>query len=755
MKVTLLEFPALLSLALLFPGQVDAQKGDLKSSVPDRYRSISVNQNTTNRTLVNVGQVAMWIFSNGQSARGPAGHPGFFFPRGSNPATAVVFQDQLIWGGQVLDGDQPLVRVGGGQYAVGHVPGKILSPGVAEDRTDPNIDRVWRVRRDFTTADLQQDAAEFNDILASQVTQAQIDQVRNIYRQDWIDWPAERGAPFYDADGDSQYNPAFNADGTPKLAPNGNETYDPAVHADEPGLVGADQVVWLVTNDLDVDSLAIFSGSPPIGLEQQITLFAFARADELGQIIFKRFRLIYKGTLTTPIGARIDSLYLCQWSDPDIGSFNDDLAGCDTGLDLGFVYKSSHPENYWAVGLPPPAVGYDVLAGPAVPDAKGQGIFDFELRSGIRNLPMTSFAAFSPGSQTAPSPLANYNATLQWWNLLRGFLPRPESPAMPFIDPTTDQLTKFMFSGDPLTGTGWVDLDLGDRKIVIPFGPVNMALGDTQEVVIATIVAIGTDRLTSISAMKFVDRAANQFLDNLVRGRVEAPSLSLQATGLDRKVVLSWPDIRASVDTRRGYEFEGYNIYQGESAVGPWHRIATFDKINNIETIFDERFDPETGVVINLPVQFGRDSGVQHFIEIREDVIDDDGLINGRAYYFGGSSYLYRADNEPNALESVIATVQVLPIGKNFSLSQNYPNPFNPETTIHFQLPQAGHVMLRIFNTLGQEIQKLADREFEAGFYRLVWDGKGARGRAASSGLYFYQLQAGDFIQVKKMMLLR
>lgn len=232
MKVTLLELPALLSLALLFPGQVDAQKDNLKSSVSDRYRSVSVTQNTTNRTLINVGQVAMWIDASGLSARIPGiGSAGLFFPRGSNPSTATIFQDQLVWGGLVLDGSSPLLRVGGGQYAVGHVPGKILSPGVPEDRTDPNVDRIWRIRRDFVTAELRQDAAEINNILAAVVTQAQMDVVLDTYRRDWIDWPASRGAPFYDADGDGQYNPAFNGDGTPKLAPIGDEEYDPDIRA--------------------------------------------------------------------------------------------------------------------------------------------------------------------------------------------------------------------------------------------------------------------------------------------------------------------------------------------------------------------------------------------------------------------------------------------------------------------------------------------------------------------------------------------
>ena len=88
-------------------------------------------------------------------------------------------------------------------------------------------------------------------------------------------------------------------------------------------------------------------------------------------------------------------------------------------------------------------------------------------------------------------------------------------------------------------------------------------------------------------------------------------------------------------------------------------------------------------------------------------------------------------------------------------LNQNYPNPFNPETEIRFQLPEITHVVLKIFNTLGQEIVMLADQQYEAGHHSVRWDGKDKNGNAVSSGIYFYQLQGGSFTQVKKMSLLR
>lgn len=85
-----------------------------------------------------------------------------------------------------------------------------------------------------------------------------------------------------------------------------------------------------------------------------------------------------------------------------------------------------------------------------------------------------------------------------------------------------------------------------------------------------------------------------------------------------------------------------------------------------------------------------------------------------------------------------------------FTLRQNYPNPFNPNTTISYELPRAGNVSLKITNTLGQVISTLEDGYKEAGFHQLRWNASNV-----PSGIYFYRLQAGEFVETKKMVLLR
>jgi hypothetical protein len=92
---------------------------------------------------------------------------------------------------------------------------------------------------------------------------------------------------------------------------------------------------------------------------------------------------------------------------------------------------------------------------------------------------------------------------------------------------------------------------------------------------------------------------------------------------------------------------------------------------------------------------------------------------------------------------------------KTFQVRQNFPNPFNPLTTIEYELPQYSHVRLEIYNLLGQKITTLADNHQPAGRYHLIWNGRDSHGNNVASGIYFYQLTAGDIIQVKKMVLAR
>ena len=89
-------------------------------------------------------------------------------------------------------------------------------------------------------------------------------------------------------------------------------------------------------------------------------------------------------------------------------------------------------------------------------------------------------------------------------------------------------------------------------------------------------------------------------------------------------------------------------------------------------------------------------------------------------------------------------------IPTEFALEQNYPNPFNPSTTFRYSIPTQSKVVIKVFDLLGNEIATLMDEEKSVGTYELKWNAE-----QLSSGIYFYQLKASDYVNTKKMLLLK
>jgi len=92
---------------------------------------------------------------------------------------------------------------------------------------------------------------------------------------------------------------------------------------------------------------------------------------------------------------------------------------------------------------------------------------------------------------------------------------------------------------------------------------------------------------------------------------------------------------------------------------------------------------------------------------------------------------------------------------KQFALYPNYPNPFNPITTLRYDLPSDALVTLSIYDMLGREMTQLVNITQRAGFKSVQWDATDSMGRPVSAGVYLYQIQAGEFVQTKKMVLLK
>ena len=612
-------------------------------------------------TTLNINNIEVWLRRD--AAMPPDGANGACadYPKG---ITNLIYAEGMVWGVEVDDGIDPVLRVGGSTYASGMKAGKVLAangshweagalPGGSEVSGDRH---VWRVRTDYKSTDLSGDAASF--FQSATATVGEVAEVEAQYEYDWLNWPAGDGAPYDDVDGDGDYTPA---------------TWDAAnsewINGDIPGFPGADQTLWTVANDIPYDDGSEVApnayGSPGIGFEEQLTVWGynFPASFPLGNIQFKRARMIYTGRPDGTAASKIDKAYFTQWSDPDLGTYTDDYVGFDLDLSLAYVYNGNTLDATYngVYGLAVPAGGYDFLQGPKV--------------DGVP-LGMTTSGWFGAGSNDSDPDLEEYSGTLQWWNLMEGYRPRPDFPdRLPWIDNITGLETKTPLAGDPVTGEGDIDgisLGPGDRRLLMNSGPFEMTLGETQDVVIALIGATGGDNLSSITVLKYFDKYA-QYAYDLDFDLPKAPAgPSVKGIGRDGQIILNWGGNAQAVAATegvesKGFKFQGYKVYQLPSAgaaADEGKLLAIYDVIDGTGTIIESVVDPETGFLLQLPVHIAVNSGVKRYLEIDTDAIKTRPLSNDIPYYFGVSAYSFLEDNADSpfkSLESSMSRVTVVP----------------------------------------------------------------------------------------------
>ena len=94
-------------------------------------------------------------------------------------------------------------------------------------------------------------------------------------------------------------------------------------------------------------------------------------------------------------------------------------------------------------------------------------------------------------------------------------------------------------------------------------------------------------------------------------------------------------------------------------------------------------------------------------------------------------------------------------VPQEFVLHQNYPNPFNPVTSLRYDLPERFQVTLTVYDLMGRKVTQLVNTTQEAGFRSVQWDAKDKHGKPVSAGVYVYQIRASEFVQTRKMILLK
>ncbi len=339
----------------------------------------------------------------------------------------------------------------------------------------------------------------------------------------WQSWKnaVAVGAKFYDGDGDGVYKP---------VDLNNNGIWDE--NEDRPDLIG-DITTWTIFNDGKSEDMRVSFEVPPKDIEIKQTVFAYApnTHEELDGIMFIRYNIENKNTET------YDSVYFTIITDPDVGNYVNDLAGCDTTLNSGFTYDEGYDEEF---GDNSPTFMMTLLQGAPVYipgetfiDNNNNGIYDEgtdtpldtayfkygdilneEEFPGAKNQYMTSFMHYMSSHPTMGDP--DNPEQLRYYQL--GLRPNGKK-----VDPCnwefsdvfnvncSDVNPYFMYSGNPVTQNGWINTVKNDQRILINNGPYTLEPNKPIEIIAAYVVGRGNTSLESINVTKKLAKNALGF----------------------------------------------------------------------------------------------------------------------------------------------------------------------------------------------------------------------------------------------------
>jgi hypothetical protein len=516
-----------------------------------------------------------------------------------------------------------------------------------------------------------------------------------------------------------------------------------------------DQTFWCVFHDLNTANHTSDPGSlQPMGAEVQLLAWADDWPGSLGRTIFFHY------TITNHSDSVWRDALFGLWADADIGRGGNDLAGSDSALSMGFSYNNGPDLDY---GESPPAVGIVLLAGPNVP-SPGDSVWSLRQQRWLYNqraLPMTGCAAYYNGTDPQGETEVYY--------VLSG----KDTDGVPQIDPTTNTPTRFMYSGDPVTQTGWLDETASDRRVVVGTGPLTMAPGESREIVFALVVGQGSSALGSVADLKQAAEAAHA----VWRGCAKSPAVAVadimpgacpnvlsfaEPIDLDFDFVrpaAALPAAQVVVALFGTPEFDPAlidprEVYLARVAPAGW-TVEDVGRPDVRETPCGCGHNARDGR-IDLLLSYDRDSIAEAMQPIVEGAVRtlDVHALSRDGWRGHGRDCLTFVDVGDDGPYFPPFAPRDDDKGSRFALS-NQPNPFNAATLVSYRLASDGPVRLEIFDILGRRVATLVDAWQRAGEYQVMWNGVDFHGAPVGSGMYFYRLECDDGMLIEKMTLLK
>jgi photosystem II stability/assembly factor-like uncharacterized protein len=267
----------------------------------------------------------------------------------------------------------------------------------------------------------------------------------------------------------------------------------------------ADQTMFYRITDSYPEAHTNRAGSTaPLKADVMQINFSFDEPGAVGNTIYMHYNIINKSSQTW------NNFYFTIWTDDDVGYAADDKIGCDSSSGLCYTYNGN--DNDPVYGTAPPAVGFVEIRGPKYFTGNNNDTANYCFAKFKRNYPkyknssLSVFSTYTSGAPVYGDPRIYYET----YRILQGL----GRDGTPWINPITNQLTKFVYSGDPVTNTGWVQQVSDEQRFLLSFGPVNIPPNDTQMIVIAQVIAKGTSNLNSITLLRQYAQIAKDNYNN-------------------------------------------------------------------------------------------------------------------------------------------------------------------------------------------------------------------------------------------------
>ncbi len=267
---------------------------------------------------------------------------------------------------------------------------------------------------------------------------------------------------------------------------------------------GSQTMFYRYTDSYPESHADIFGGSTaPLKADIKQLNFSLDVPGALGNVTFTQFTIINRGNSTW------NNAYFTIWSDDDVGGPDDDRVGCDSALKLGYTYNGDNNDPIY--GLSPPAVGFVLLRGASMYTGLQSDTIRFcsnksvSFTTGYKDMGMNVFNYSLNGVSGYNDP-ENYMET---YNMMQGL----HLDGSPIMHPA-GYITKLAFSGNPVTGLGWISNIFNDHRMYISTGPVNVQPGDTQVVVIAQLIARSTNYIFSLGLLQSYVNDIKQFYNS-------------------------------------------------------------------------------------------------------------------------------------------------------------------------------------------------------------------------------------------------